>query len=100
MAIDSNILIFERIKEEARSGKTPFAAVDMGFKQAFTTIIDSNITTLIAAALLYQFGSGPVKGFAVTLTLGIIASMFSALLLTRLMVVTWLKTKRPKVIPL
>ncbi len=100
MALDSNILIFERIREEVRAGRTPFAAVDQGFKQAFTTIFDSNVTTLIAAALLYQFGSGPVKGFAVTLTLGILASMFSALLVTRLLVVTWLKSRRPKVLPL
>lgn len=95
MAVDANVLIFERIREELRNGKTPFAAVDNGFQQAFKTIIDSNITTLIAALLLYTFGSGPVKGFAVTLSVGILASMFSAILLTRLMVVTWLKKKRP-----
>lgn len=100
MAVDSNILIFERIKEEIRAGRTAFAAVDQGFKQAFTTILDSNLTTLIAAILLYQFGSGPIKGFAVTLTLGILASMFSALLVTRLIVVTWLKAKRPTTLPL
>jgi preprotein translocase subunit SecD len=95
MAVDANVLIFERIREEIRNGKTPFAAVDNGFEQAFKTIIDSNITTLIAALLLYTFGSGPIKGFAVTLSVGILASMFSAILLTRLMVVTWLKKKRP-----
>jgi len=95
MAVDANVLIFERIREEVRNGKTPFAAVDNGFQQAFKTIIDSNITTLIAAILLYSFGSGPIKGFAVTLSVGILASMFSAILLTRLMVVTWLKKKRP-----
>lgn len=100
MAVDSNILIFERIREEMRAGRTPFASVDQGFKAAFTTILDSNVTTLIAAALLYQFGSGPVKGFAVTLTLGILASMFSALMVTRLIVVTWLKRKRPQTLPL
>ncbi len=95
MAVDANVLIFERIREEIRNGKTPFAAVDNGFQQAFKTIIDSNITTLMAALLLYIFGSGPIKGFAVTLSVGILSSMFSAILLTRLMVVTWLKKKRP-----
>ena len=100
MAVDANVLIFERIKEEIRIGKTPFAAIDNGFRQAFKTIIDSNITTLIAALLLYIFGSGPVKGFAVTLSVGILSSMFSAILLTRLMVVTWLKKKRPSKIPI
>ncbi|MDA0781090.1 MAG: protein translocase subunit SecD [Rickettsiales bacterium] len=95
MAVDANVLIFERIREEISNGKTPFAAVDNGFQQAFKTIIDSNTTTLIAALLLYIFGSGPIKGFAVTLSVGILASMFSAILLTRLMVVTWLKKKRP-----
>jgi len=100
MAVDANVLIFERIREEVKIGKTPFAAIDSGFKQAFKTIIDSNFTTLIAAVLLYIFGSGPVKGFAVTLSVGILASMFSAILLTRLMVVTWLKKKRPNELPI
>lgn len=100
MAVDANVLIFERIKEEIKNGKTPFAAVDNGFSQAFKTILDSNITTLMAALLLYIFGSGPVKGFAVTLSVGILSSMFSAILLTRLMVVTWLKKKRPKTLPI
>lgn len=100
MAVDANVLIFERIKEEARNGKTPFAAIDHGFRQAFKTILDSNITTLIAAILLYNFGSGPIKGFAVTLSVGIVTSMFSAILLTRLMVVTWLKKTKPQAIPL
>lgn len=100
MAVDANVLIFERIKEESRNGKTPYAAVDNGFSSAFRTILDSNITTLIAAALLYSFGSGPVKGFAVTLSVGILCSMFSAILLTRLMVVSWLKKNKPKQLPL
>jgi preprotein translocase subunit SecD len=100
MAVDANVLIFERIREEVRLGKTPFAAIDNGFKQAFVTIADSNITTLLAAILLYAFGSGPVKGFAVTLSVGILTSMFSAILLTRFMVVTWLRKKRPSVLPL
>lgn len=96
MAVDANVLIFERIREEVRTGKTTFAAIDHGFKSAFATIIDSNITTLIAAIILFLFGSGTVKGFAVTLSIGILSSMFSAILLTRLMVVLWVKKKRPK----
>lgn len=96
MAVDANVLIFERIKEELRLGKTPYAAVDNGFATAFRTIMDSNITTLIATFLLFTYGSGPVKGFAVTLSVGILCSMFSAILLTRLLVVTWLKKNKPK----
>ncbi len=85
MAVDSNILIFERIREELDAGKTPFAALTSGFSNALTTILDSNITTVIAAAVLYYFGSGPLRGFAMTLTLGIIASLFSALIVNRVM---------------
>lgn len=100
MAVDANVLIFERIREEVGFGKTPIAAVDTGFRQAFKTIFDANITTLIAAIILFSFGSGPVKGFAVTLSIGIVSSMFSAILLTRLMVATWLKRKRPNSLPI
>jgi preprotein translocase subunit SecD len=100
MAVDANVLIFERIKEEARVGKTPFAAVDAGYKRALTTIIDANVTTLIAAILLFQFGSGPVKGFAVTLAIGIVTSMFTAVTLTRLLVALWLRRARPTQLPL
>ncbi|MBE9547316.1 MAG: protein translocase subunit SecD [Proteobacteria bacterium] len=84
MAVDANVLIFERIREELRTGKTPRAAVAGGYSKAFLTIIDANITTLIAALVLFQFGTGPVKGFAVTLSIGIIASMFTAIFVTRI----------------
>ncbi len=100
MAVDANVLIFERIREEMRSGKTPFAAVDAGYKRALTTIIDANVTTLIAAILLFEFGSGPVKGFAVTLAIGIVTSLFTAVTLTRLLIATWLRRKRPTELPL
>lgn len=83
MAVDGNILIYERVKEEFRSGKTPNASIDAGFRKALTTILDANITTLIAAAVLYYFGSGPVRGFAVTLSIGIVASVFTAVVVTR-----------------
>ncbi len=96
MAVDANVLIFERIREEVRAGRTPISAIDAGYSRAITTIIDANVTTLIAAVLLYQFGSGPVRGFAVTLAVGILTSMFTAIMVTRLMVVTWLRRKRPR----
>jgi len=83
MAVDANVLIFERIREEMGLGKTPRAAVDAGYARATLTILDANVTTLIAALVLFQFGTGPVKGFAVTLSLGVIASLFTALVLTR-----------------
>ncbi|HQI25519.1 MAG TPA: SecD/SecF family protein translocase subunit, partial [Smithella sp.] len=84
MAVDANVLIFERIREELRTGKTPRAAVEAGYAKAFLTILDSNITTLVAALFLFGFGTGPVKGFAVTLTIGIVASMFTAVFVTRI----------------
>ncbi len=85
MAVDANILIFERIKEELRSGKTVKSAVDSGFGRVFSTIIDTNITTLVAAVFLYQFGTGPVKGFAITLAIGLMANIFTATFVSRTM---------------
>ena len=98
MAVDANVLIFERIKEELKSNHNLIISIDRGFSQAFRTIIDSNITTLIAAILLYIFGNGPVRGFAVTLSFGIIASMFCAIMLTRMMISIWIKKRKPKTI--
>ena len=100
MAVDANVLVFERIREEVRAGRTPISAIDAGYSRAFTTIIDANLTTLIAALLLYAFGSGPVRGFAVTLSIGIVTSMFTAIMLTRLFVVTWLRRTKPDTLPL
>ena len=100
MAVDANVLINERIREEIRGGKSPFAAVDAGYTRALTTIIDSNVTTLIAVLVLFWLGSGPVRGFAVTLTVGIIASMFTAVTVTRMMVTYWLRWARPQAIPI
>ena len=100
MAVDANVLIFERIREEQRNGRTPISAIDAGYQRALTTIIDANLTTFIAAVLLFQFGSGPIKGFAVTLAIGLLTSMFTAIMVTRLMVVTWLRRRRPQVLPL
>jgi preprotein translocase subunit SecD len=100
MAVDANVLVFERIREEARAGRTPVNAIDAGYKRAITTIIDANLTTFIAALLLFIFGSGPVKGFSVTLMIGIVTSMFTAIMVTRLMVVIWVRWRRPAELPI
>jgi preprotein translocase subunit SecD len=96
MAVDANVLIFERVREELRLGKTPRAALDSGYSKATLTILDANVTTLIAAIVLFQFGTGPVRGFAVTLSLGIIASMFTAIFGTRLLFDYLLQKRRMK----
>jgi len=86
MAVDANVLINERIREELRNGMTPQAAIKAGYDRAFLTILDANITTLLAALALFAFGTGPIKGFAVTLSIGILASMFTAIMVTRSLV--------------
>jgi preprotein translocase subunit SecD len=96
MAVDANVLIFERMREEVAKKQKPFKVVELGYEKAFGTIIDSNLTTVAAALLLYIFGSGPVKGFAVTLTIGILSSMFTAVLVARMVTVLWLKKTKPK----
>jgi preprotein translocase subunit SecD len=83
VAVDANIIIFERLKEELRAGKTLRAAIDDGFKRAFVAIFDANATTVLAAIVLYYFGSGPIRGFAVTLIIGVVMSMFTAITMTR-----------------
>ncbi len=96
MAVDANVLIFERVREELRLGKTPRAALDSGYSKATITILDANVTTLIAAIVLLQFGTGPVRGFAITLSLGIAASMFTAIFGSRLLFDYLLQKKRMK----
>lgn len=96
MAVDSNVLIFERIREESKFDKTIYAVIDNGFHQAFKTIFDSNFTTLVAALILFNFGSGPVKGFAITLSIGILASMFSSLTFTKMVLFFWAKKTKTK----
>ena len=86
MAVDANVLIFQRIREEIRNGNSPQASIHAGYEKAFTTIADANITTLFAAIVLFSFGTGPIKGFAVTLSLGIVCSMFTAIMVTRAVV--------------
>src|SRR5580692_6260175 len=100
IAVDSNVLIYERIREELRGGRNAISAIDAGFKRALSTTLDSNITTFIAAAVLFYIGTGPVRGFAVTLGIGIITTVFTAFTLTRLIVATWVRWKRPQSVPI
>ena len=96
MAVDANVLIYERIREEQRNGRSMLASIDTGFRRAMATIIDANATHLIASLILFELGSGPVKGFAVALGVGIITSFFTAVMVTRLIVITWLNMARPR----
>jgi preprotein translocase subunit SecD len=100
IAVDSNVLIYERIREELRGGRSAINAIDAGFRRALSTILDSNITTFIAAAVLFYIGTGPVRGFAVTLGIGIITTVFTAFTLTALIVATWVRWKRPQTVPI
>lgn len=100
MSVDANVLIFERIREEIRHGRATVTALDSGYKRALSSIIDANMTTLIAAILLFIFGSGTIKGFAVTLSIGIVTSIFSAVMVSRLMIIWWLNAKKSKVLPI
>ncbi len=100
IAVDSNVLIYERIREEVRHGRTPITAIDAGFTRALATILDSNITTFIAAAVLFMIGTGPVRGFAVTLGVGILTTLFTAFTLTRLIVAWWVRMMRPQAVPI
>src|SRR6185503_4094402 len=96
MAVDANVLIYERIREEQRNGRSMLASIDTGFRRAMATIIDAHMTHLIASLILFQLGSGPVRGFAVTLGVGIITSFFTAVMVTRLIVILWLNIRRPR----
>ena len=96
MAVDANVLIFERIKEELKVAKTPYRAIELGYERAFSAILDANITTFIAALILFLLGSGPVRGFSITLGLGIITSVFTAIYVTRLLIAVWFDWQRPK----
>jgi preprotein translocase subunit SecD len=93
MAVDANVLIFERVREELAAGRVPRTAADEGFRHAMSAIVDSNLTTLLTALILFQFGTGPVRGFAVTLSIGIVASFFSAVYVTRTFFLLYLQGK-------
>ena len=100
MAVDANVLIFERIREELKTAKGPARAIERGYEKAFSAILDANVTTFIAAVILFAVGSGPVRGFSITLGLGIITSVFTALVVTRMLVTLWFDAKRPKTVEL
>ena len=100
MAVDANVLIFERVREEMDNGRSPINALEAGYSRALTTIVDSNLTTLLAAIFLFALGSGPVKGFAVTLAIGIVTSMFTAVMVTRMFVAIWAIRTKPRAIPI
>ncbi|MEM6665301.1 MAG: protein translocase subunit SecD, partial [Pseudomonadota bacterium] len=100
MAVDANVLIYERIREEARAGKAAISAIDAGFSRALSTILDANITTFIAAIILFYLGSGPIRGFAVTLAIGILTTVFTAFTLTRFLIAMWVRSKRPSAVPI
>lgn len=100
MAVDANVLIYERIREEARAGRSAIGSIDAGFSRALGTILDANITTLIVAVILFSIGSGPVKGFAVTLMVGIFTTVFSAFTVSRFLIAMWVKRKRPSKLPI
>ena len=98
MAVDANVLIFERIREEIKTARGPARAIELGYEKALSAILDANITTLITAVILFVMGSGPVRGFSITLGLGILTSVFTAIFVTRLLVIMWFERRRPKVL--
>lgn len=100
MAVDANVLIYERMRDEQRAGRSPIASADAGFSRAIVTILDANITTLAAAAILFYFGSGPVRGFAWTLSIGVITSVFTAVMVTQVLTAWWLRLAKPKKLPI
>ena len=100
MAVDANVLIYERIREEVRNGKSTFAAMEAGFRRAYATILDSNLTHLISAVVLYAVGTGPIRGFAVAAGIGVATTLFTQALVSRYMLVWWLRARRPKTLPI
>jgi preprotein translocase subunit SecD len=96
--VDANVLIFERIREELKTARGPARAIELGYEKALSAILDANITTFITAGILFVMGSGPVRGFAITLGLGILTSVFTAIFITRLLIITWFERRRPKTI--
>ena len=98
MAVDANVLVYERIREELKTARGPARAIELGYEKAKSAILDANITTLITATILFAMGSGPVRGFAVTLGIGIVTSVFTAIFVTRLLILTWFERRRPKTI--
>ena len=100
VAVDANVLIYERMRDEIRAGRTAISAMDAGFSRAMSSIIDANVTTILAALIMFQFGSGPVRGFAWTLSIGVLTSVFSAVLVTQVLLALWFRVRRPKTLPI
>jgi preprotein translocase subunit SecD len=100
VAVDANVLIYERMRDEAASGRSPMSAADTGFRRAMVSIMDANITSLISAAIMFGFGSGPIKGFAWTLSIGVFTSVFTAIIITQVLIGWWFKTTKPKKLPI
>lgn len=100
VAVDANVLIYERMRDEIRAGRSAIAAMDAGFSRAMSAIIDANVTTILAALIMFQFGSGPVRGFAWTLSIGVLTSVFTAVLVTQVLLALWFRTARPKTLPI
>ena len=100
VAVDANVLIYERMRDEARAGRSVIASMDAGFSKAWGTILDANVTTLVAAAIMFVFGAGPVRGFAWTLSIGVFTSVFSSVLVAQVLLAYWLKTAKPKKLPI
>jgi preprotein translocase subunit SecD len=99
MSVDSNVLIYERVREERENGRSPFSALATGYDRALTAVIDSNLTALIAGVLLFGMGSGPIKGFATSLTLGLLTHLFTATVFTRMLLAVWVRWRRPTELP-
>ena len=100
VAVDANVLIYERMRDEARAGRTPLLAADNGFRRALVSIFDANVTTLISAAIMFQFGTGPVRGFALTLSEGVLSSLFTAILITQVLIGWWFRSAKPRALPI
>jgi preprotein translocase subunit SecD len=100
VAVDANVLIYERMRDEAAAGRSPMSAADTGFRRAMVSIMDANITSLISAAIMFGFGSGPIKGFAWTLSIGVFTSVFTAIIITQVLIGWWFKVTKPKKLPI
>jgi preprotein translocase subunit SecD len=100
VAVDANVLIYERIRDEAHAGRVPIMALEHGYSRALVSIIDANITSAISAIIMFQFGSGPIRGFAWTLLIGVFTSVFTAVIITQLLIGWWFRATKPKTLPI
>ena len=100
VAVDANVLIYERMRDEIRAGRSVIASMEAGFSRAMSTISDANVTAILAALIMFQFGSGPVRGFAWTLSIGVVTSVFAAVLVTQVLLAWWYRAARPKTLPI